>query len=124
MNKLFGRDPVVIVQALIVPVLLLAVGLFGWTENTVGVVQAAILAVGGFVAALGLSKDAALAALSGVVKAILALMLTFEVPISEGLQTFILGVVAVVVSFFGVRPQVEAKVQPINGSPRVLGRAA
>lgn len=114
------REPVVVVDALLVPILLAATLLFAWPENVVGVVQAAILALGGFVAAVGIGKDAALAALSGLAKAVLAVLLTFGVPISESWQTFVLTVVSVVVAFL-TRPQVEAKVQPVSGVPRVLG---
>lgn len=115
MNTL-KREPVVLVEALLVPILLAATLLFGWTESTVGVVQAAILALGGFAAATGVSKDAALAALAGLAKAVLAVLLTFGVPISESWQTFVLTTISIVVSFL-TRPQVESKGQPLNGAP-------
>lgn len=117
------REPVMVVEALLVPILLAATLLFAWPEETVGIVQTAILAIGGFVAALGVGKDAALAVLGGLAKAVLATLLTFGVPITEQWQTFILTVVSVVVAFL-TRPQVEAKVQPLDGRPRTFRAAA
>ena len=106
----FTREPVAIVQALIVPLLIVAVGLFGWPESTVGVVNALILAVGGAVAALGVSVDAFLPLAAGVAKAALAVALAFNMDISEGAQTAILSAISIVVAFL-TRPQVTAKTQ-------------
>lgn len=117
------REPVVFVEGLLVPLLLAATLLFAWTEETVGIVQAAVLAIGGFVAALGVGKDAALATLGGLAKAVLAVLLTFGVPISEQWQTFVLSAVSIVVAFL-TRPQVEAKVQPVSGVPRTWDSSA
>ena len=105
------REPVVVVQALIVPILMSLVLLFGWPENTVGVVQAAILAIGGAVAAAGVGRDALLPVLGGVAKAVIAVFLTFGLPLTPELETFILTVISVIVAYM-TRPQVEAKVLP------------
>lgn len=105
-----SREPVMIVQALIVPLIIALIPLTGWAGHTVGVVNAVVLAAGGIVAALGVSVDAALPLVSGFAKAVLAVVLAFNVPLSEGTQTAILTVVSIVVAFV-TRPQVTAKTQ-------------
>lgn len=109
---LLSREPVILVQAVLVPILLAAVLLFGWSENTVGVVQAAILAIGGAVAALGVGVDALLPLLGGLAKAIIAVFLTFGLPLGAATETFILTVISILVAYL-TRPQVEAKVLPL-----------
>jgi hypothetical protein len=106
----FSREPVVLVQGLIIPILLAVVMLFRWPADTVGVVDAALLAVGGVVAALGVSVDATLPLLGGLAKALLAVLLQFGVHVSEEWQTTILVVVSIAVAYV-TRPQVTAKVQ-------------
>lgn len=106
----FSREPVVLVQALIVPLALAVVLLFHWPNTTVGVVNTLIVALGGAVAALGVSVDALLPLLAGLSKAVLAVILAFGLNVPENVQVFVLSAVGIVVAFL-TRPQVTAKTQ-------------
>lgn len=103
-----NREPVVVFQALIVPALIALSLVFGFNDTTQALVNAALLAAGGFVAAAGVSSRAALPLLSGLVKAVLALVLGLGVSIPANWQAAVLGVVAVAVAFF-TQSQVTAK---------------
>lgn len=103
-----NREPVVVFQALVVPILMALSLVFGFTEETQGIVNATLLAVGGFVAALGVSVRSALPLLSGLVKAVLALLAAFAVDIPSNWQVALLSVVAVVTAYF-TQSQVVAK---------------
>lgn len=116
-----NREPVVIWDALAAPLLMAAAMLLPWGENTIGVIQAAILAITGLLAAGGLRTDAFFAALTGFAKAIVALFLTFGLPVSESLQTFILTAITIIGAAVVVRPQVSAKVLPVANNLTVEG---
>lgn len=111
----FQRDPVILVQMLIIPILmsivLLFASSFGWPETTVGVVNALLLAAGGAVAAFGVSVDAGLPLVAGIVKALLAVLLAFGLHINEVQQVVVLTIVSVIISYL-TRGQVTAKEQP------------
>lgn len=104
----FTREPVAIVQGLVVPVLLAIVMLFHWSETTSGAVNVLIVALGGAVAALGVGVDALLPLLGGLAKAVIAVLLAFGLHVPEETQAFVLTVVSVVVAWL-TRPQVTAK---------------
>lgn len=125
MEKL-NREPVAIWNALVAPLLMAAAMLLPFNENGVGVIQAIILAVTGLVATTGIRTDGFFVALSGLAKALVAAFLTFGVPISEPVQTFILTAITIVGAFVVERPQVEAKVMPLarSAAPEWGDRAA
>lgn len=104
-----SREPVVIIQGLLVPLLVLLVPLFHWGEPASGIVNAAILTVGGALAAAFVGVDQLLPLLAGVAKAVLAVFLAFGVDVPETTQAFILAATGVFLSFLGVRPQVTPK---------------
>jgi hypothetical protein len=113
----FSREPVAIVQGLLVPILMSVVLLFHFPDTTVGVVNAALLALGGFIASLGVGVDAALPLLVGLAKALLSVLLAFGLHVPEVTQTVILTVISIAVAFFSTRPQVTAKVAPAAVRP-------
>lgn len=118
-----SREPVAVVQGLLVPLLMAAVLLFHFPDTTVGVVNAALLAIGGFIASVGVSVDAALPLLVGLAKALLAVLLAFGLHVPEVTQVFVLSAISIVVAFFGTRPQVTAKVAPVTSLTRPAAAA-
>lgn len=107
-KNLFRRFPVASVQGVIVPVLLALVPAFLQDEKTAGAVNIALVALGGFVAAAGVSVDAALPVLTGLAKAVLAAVLAFGVDVPERWQTAVLAVLSVLVASW-THTQVTAK---------------
>lgn len=103
-----NREPVVIFQALVVPALIALSLVFGFTTETQSLVDAALLALGGFVAAVGVSIRSALPLLSGLVKAVIALLLGLGLEVPANWQAALMGVIAVAVAYF-VQSQVTAK---------------
>lgn len=108
------REPVVIFQALIVPALIAASLVLNLSPDTQGYVDAALLALGGFVAAVGVSVRAALPLLSGLIKAVLALVLGLGVDVPSTWQAAIMGVIAVTVAFY-TQSQVTARSYALAG---------
>jgi len=110
MNRIFGREPAVfwgLVATLIQSIALL----FPLTSEVQGAVNAASLALAGFLTAAMVSVDAALPALTGLLKAVFALVLAFGVNVPDATQVGILAVVTALGAFF-VRQNVTAKIGP------------
>jgi hypothetical protein len=103
-----NREPIMIWQGLVVPALMAASLALGLTVELQGLVDAAVLALGGFVAALGVSARAALPLLSGLVKAVFALVLALGVDVPAHWQAAVMGVIAATVAFY-TQSQVVAK---------------
>jgi heme exporter protein D len=108
MPNIFTRFPVASVQGVIVPILIALVPVFGWTEGASGAVNTALLALGGVVAALGVSVDAALPLLTGAAKAVVAAVLAFGVHVPEVWQAAGLSVLSILVASW-THTQVTAK---------------
>jgi hypothetical protein len=81
-----------------------------WTDNQTAMVNAAIAVVLGAVATALVSTDRLLPLLAGVAQAVLNVGLVFGLPWSANEVGSVLAVVAAVVAFIGVRPQVTASV--------------
>lgn len=108
MRLIWGREPAVFWG--LVATLLQAVALL-LPINAVaqGAVNAATVALAGFLTAAMVSVDAALPALVGLLKAVFALLLAFGTHVPEPTQVGILAVVTALGAFF-VRQQVTSKV--------------
>jgi hypothetical protein len=102
-----SREPVVLVQAALVPILLLLLPLFGWSLAATDAVRVLVLAAGGFVAALGVSTEAALPLVMGLSQAGVSAALAFGWNIPTVWQTFVFGFASVVIGLF-TRTQVTA----------------
>lgn len=107
----FTREPVAIVQGLVVPILLALVLLFHLNDTLTGALNVLIVAVGGAVAAAGVGVDKLLPLLGGLAKAVLAVLLAFGMNVPETTQAFVLTVTSILVAFL-TRPQVTAKAPP------------
>ena len=119
--RILGREPAVffaLVATLIQSVLLL----FDLDPQVQGAINAVVLAAAGLCAAAFVSIDAALPALTGLIKAVFALVLAFGVELPDSTQVGILAVVTALGAFF-VRENVTAKVPP-KVVPEPVGSAS
>jgi hypothetical protein len=104
------REPVALVQALFVPILLALILALPLGADLSGALNAVVTGVGGLVAAFGVQRwDAVLPILGGFAKSVIALILAFGIHLAENYQTLILSVLAIVVAYL-TRHQVTAKV--------------
>lgn len=102
------REPIVIFQGLVIPALMAVSLVLNLSTDVQSLTDAVLLALGGIVAAFGVSARAALPLLSGFVKAVLALLLGLGVHVPSNWQAAIMGVIAVTVAFY-TQSQVIAK---------------
>ena len=103
------REPVALVQALLVPIVLAVILALPLGEPLSGALNAVVVGVGGLVAAFGVQRwDAVLPLAGGFAKSVIALVLAFGVDLAENYQTLVLSVLSIVVAYL-TRPQVEAK---------------
>ena len=106
--KLFGREPAVIFGLIAALIQMLSVAVTHWDPATQGVINAVIVAVAGFLTAWKVSVDAGLAALTGLVQAVIALALAFGIHLSADWQSTIMVLVSAIGAFV-VRTQVFAE---------------
>lgn len=106
--KILGREPAVFwaMAATLAQALFL---LAPWSDEVHGVINAALLAAAGFLTAAYVSVDAALPALTGLLKAVFAVVLAFGVNLPDTTQVAILAIVTAAGAFL-VRREVSAKV--------------
>lgn len=102
------REPIVIFQGLIVPALIAVSLVLNLSTDVQSLTDAVLLALGGIVAAFGVSARAALPLLSGFAKAVIALLLGLGVHVAPNWQAAIMGVIGVAVAFY-TQSQVVAK---------------
>lgn len=103
------REPVALVQGLLVPIVLAVLVALPLNGDLSGALNAVVVGVGGIVAAFGVARwDAVLPLLGGLAKAVIALLLAFGIHMPEAYQAMVLSVLGIVVAFL-TRPQVEAK---------------
>lgn len=106
---IFGREPAVILGLVAAVVQLLSATLMDWSIEQQGYINAVAVALAGVLTAWAISEEAVFAALSGVVSAVIALMLAFGLALSPDLQSSIMVAVSAIGAFW-VRTQVVAKV--------------
>lgn len=116
------REPVALVQGLLVPILLAIIMALPLSAELSGALNAVIVGAAGLVAAFGVARwDAVLPLLGGLAKAVIALILAFGIHMPETYQTLTLSIIAITVAFL-TRPQVEAKasasLRAIPSTPR------
>lgn len=111
-----GREPAIffsMLATLIQAILLL----FPWSDETHGVVNAAVLAAAGLATAAYVSVDAVLPALVGLIKAVFAVVLAFGVHLPDTTQVAVLAIVSAAMAFL-VRGSVTPVV--VNPAPRMV----
>lgn len=108
MKLIVGREPAVF-WAMVATLLQAFLLLFPLSTDVQGAANAAILAAAGFATAAMVSVDAALPALTGLIKAAFALVLALGMNLPDTTQVGILAVVTALGAFF-VRQNVVAPV--------------
>lgn len=106
--RILGREPAVffaMAATLVQAVLLLA----PWSDEVHGALNAAVLAAAGFATAAMVAQDAALPALTGLIKAVFAVVLAFGMHVPDNWQVGILAIVTAAGAFV-VRQNVVAPV--------------
>ena len=107
LSRLLGREPVMAV-ATVVSLVVAGLPVFGWSSEVTGSVSAAVVAIGGAVAAGLVSADRALPLLVGMGQAVVAAAASFGVHLPEGHVSALLAVLAIL-GGLATRPQVSAK---------------
>lgn len=108
-GRLLGREPVATVSTA-VALLIAVLPVFGWSTETVGLVAAALVAVGGGVEAALVSVDRLLPLLVGIGKAVIAATIGLGLTIPDNYVAAIMAVLTVIAGL-ATRAQVGA-VQP------------
>jgi hypothetical protein len=118
MENPVGRDPVVLFVALVAPLLqLISSFVVPLTDEQQGLLNAALAALFGIVAAVRVSVEKALPLLVGFAQAVIAVGVGFGFEMDPTAQSAILAVIGLVSSYF-VRTQVFAPV-PAQRAPLV-----
>jgi len=113
--KIFGREPAVwvgVIEAFLAVLLSFGIGI---TDTSYGPIMAVVVALGGFVTALG-TKDTLLGALIGLIKAGVVLVAVYGVTLSEQQQGSIIAAVSVLFAFYQ-RTQTSPIADPVDPSP-------
>lgn len=119
-GRLLGREPVATVST-VVALLIALLPLFGWSTETVGLVAAALVAIGGGVEAVLVSVDRVLPLLVGVGKAVLAVVASFGIALPDNHVAAIMAVLTVVAGL-ATRAQVGAVQPPVDRDGREVDR--
>ncbi len=104
-----GRNPAAVVETIVQVLLGLALILWAGDQTLLGAVSAVVLAGGGLVTAAWVAKDGQIAALTGFIKAVFALVLVFKVDLDPAVETGVLMAVSALAMFW-LRGQMTAPV--------------
>lgn len=107
--RIFGRDPVLIMAFISSAIAVLSSIWLHLSIEQQGVLNAAVVALFGFIAAVMLSADKAVPAIVGLIKAVVAVAIAFGLHLSPEVQGLIIALVAAGAALL-VRPQVTASV--------------
>jgi hypothetical protein len=110
--KIFGREPAVITAFIASAIAVFSSFIFPLSDTQQGVLNAADLAIFGFIAAALVAKEKLLPAITGLAKALIAVAISFGLHWSPEQQGLILSIIATGAALLGVRPQVVASVPP------------
>jgi hypothetical protein len=117
-GKIFGRQPVLVTTFLATFIQVISALFLHWTDNQQAVLNAAISALLGFVAAAAVAVDKALPAVVGVVQAVLSVAIGFGAHITDSQMSMISALVAAGVALW-TYDRVTAPVGPDGASPTV-----
>lgn len=107
--KIFGREPALFAKLAAAVIMLVSIYVTHWAPGTQALVDAAVLAVAGFVVAWKVVGEKALAGLSGVAGAVLSAAMNLGFHMSSEQQAGILSAITVGVAFW-LRGQVQAPI--------------
>jgi hypothetical protein len=111
---IFDRHPVLVTTFLAAFLQVLSSLVLHWTDNQQALLNAAIAAILGFIAAAGIAVDKALPALVGVVQAVLSVAVGFGAHITDSQMSMISALVASGVALW-TYDRVTAKVGAVGG---------
>lgn len=109
--KIFGREPALIMAFLGSLIAVLSALVFHLSDEQQGVLNAAIVAIFGFITAALLEKEKFVPAIVGLVKAVIAVAISFGLHWDPTTQGLVLTLVAAAAALW-YRPQVVASVPP------------
>lgn len=109
--KIFGREPALIMAFLSSAIAVFSAIIFHLNAEQQGGLNAAVMAVFGFITAAMLAKEKYVPALVGVLKALIAVAISFGLHLTPEVQGVILTFVATAAALW-YRPQVVASVPP------------
>jgi len=110
--KIFGREPAVLMAFIASAIAVFSSFILPLSDTQQGVLNAADVALFGFITAALVAKEKLLPAIMGLVKALIAIAISFGLHWSPEQQGLILSLVATGAALLGVRPQVVASVPP------------
>ena len=110
--KIFGREPALITALLSSAIAVVSAFVFPLSSEQQGVLNAAVVAIMGFVAAALIEREKLVAAITGLAKAVLAVAIAFGLHWTPEQQGVIITFVSLAAALLGIRPQVVASVPP------------
>lgn len=113
--KLFGREPALVMAFLSSLIAVISALIFPLTDEQQGALNAVVLTLFGFVAAALLAKEKFVPALVGLIKAVIAVAISFGLHMTPEVQALVLTLVSAAAALW-YRPQVVASV-PAEEAP-------
>lgn len=113
--KIFGREPALIAAFLTSAIAVISALIFPLTDEQQGVLNALIVALFGFITAALLAHEKFVPALVGLIKAAIAVAISFGLHLTPEAQSVVLTFVAAAAALW-CRPQVVASV-PAEEAP-------
>lgn len=114
--RIFGRDPVLIMAFISSAIAVLSSLLLHLSDTQQGVLNAAVVALFGFIAGGMLARDKAVPAIVGLIKAVIAVAIAFGLHMTPEVQGLVLTLVAAGAALL-IRPQVTAAVPEVTVGP-------
>jgi nicotinamide riboside transporter PnuC len=118
LSRAVTRNPVVISGGFAALLQFVSTQIVPLTVDQQGTLNAAVVALLGFIAAAAVSEEKAVPAIAGLVQAVLAVVLAFDVHMSTQWQTAVMAFVTTGVAMF-VHTQVTARGGPPRGRHEV-----
>lgn len=113
--KIFGREPALVLAFISSTIAVMSALVFPLTDEQQGVLNAVVVALFGFITAALLSKEKLVPALVGLIKAVIAVAISFGLHLTPEVQGVVLTFVAAAAALW-YRPQVVASV-PAEEAP-------
>lgn len=114
--RVFGREPALVMAFISSLIAVFSSFVLPLTDEQQGVLNACVVALFGFIAAALLERDKLVPAVTGLIKAVLAIALAFGLHMTPEHQGLIMAAVALGAALL-VRPQVTASVPEGTVSP-------
>jgi len=107
--KIFGREPALVLAFISSMIAVISALIFPLTDEQQGVLNAVVVALFGFITAALLAKEKLVPAIVGLIKAVIAVAISFGLHLTPETQGLVLTLVATAAALW-YRPQVVASV--------------